>query len=119
MNCPSCGKKLTSVKSIIRGRGYKCNCKRKAIDKQIKLDFDKKEETMPETKTMEEYIKEQIENGFIDSKGNPLKCEKCLSAKPFKQVTKSIDGGCVSEFEALCQDCGHQMGYWSYGSWMI
>ena len=41
MNCPLCGKKLTSVKSIIRGRGYKCNCKRKESDKnQIVLNFN-------------------------------------------------------------------------------
>ena len=41
MKCPSCGKELTSIKSIIRGRGYRCSCKRKEKDKeQMKLNFD-------------------------------------------------------------------------------
>jgi tRNA(Ile2) C34 agmatinyltransferase TiaS len=40
MKCPSCGRELTSIKSILRGRGYRCACKRKETDKQIKLNFE-------------------------------------------------------------------------------
>jgi tRNA(Ile2) C34 agmatinyltransferase TiaS len=41
MNCPSCGRELKSIKSLIRGRGYRCSCKRKEVDKeQIKLNFE-------------------------------------------------------------------------------
>jgi hypothetical protein len=69
--------------------------------------------------TMEDYIKEQIEKGYINEKGEPLKCFNCNSIKPFEQKVKSIDGGCVSEFEAICPDCGKQEGYWAYGSWML
>ena len=45
MKCPSCGKELTSIKSIIRGRGYRCACKRKEINKeQLKLNFNEVED---------------------------------------------------------------------------
>jgi len=41
MKCPDCNRELTSIKSIIRGRGFRCSCKRKEVDKeQIKLDFE-------------------------------------------------------------------------------
>jgi tRNA(Ile2) C34 agmatinyltransferase TiaS len=46
MKCPSCGRELKSIKSLIRGRGFRCSCKRKEVDKeQIKLDFEEGKKT--------------------------------------------------------------------------
>jgi hypothetical protein len=71
------------------------------------------------TQTFEEYIKQEIHDGYTDATGQPLKCHHCNSVKPYKQLTISIDGGYVSEYAAICTDCGKEMGYWAYGNWQV
>ena len=66
----------------------------------------------------EDYIKEEIKDGYISSNGTPLKCKKCDS-KEFKDINKDQCEYGVTEFERICSDCGQVNGYWSYGNWQL
>lgn len=47
---------------------------------------------------------------------NKLPC-KC-GCKNFSEVTKSVDGGVVSEYEVICVECFANVNYWAYGGMM-
>lgn len=67
----------------------------------------------------EEYMKEQIKEGFISENGTPLKC--WCGCSNFKQVnTYSSEYG-IEEYSLQCTniDCLRIVGYWGYGNWQI
>ena len=65
-----------------------------------------------------EYIKEQVDNGYITSDGEPLKCQFCNSIDLHrgKQWVESMG---VVEYEVECTSCKKVVGYWSYGNWQV
>lgn len=46
----------------------------------------------------------------------PMSCYRCGSTS-FRNTTKSIDGGVVSQYVLHCKDCDTEVGYWAYGAW--
>lgn len=61
----------------------------------------------------EQYIKQQIEDGYIKENGFPLKCLFCNSSDlNFKNKYQE-------EVEVTCNKCGKEIGYWAYGNWLI
>ncbi len=64
-----------------------------------------------------EYYKRMVDEGFIDEKGCPLKCQRCGN-KEFTTIHFFEECGVV-EMEVFCTECTIQVGYWSYGSWQI
>lgn len=68
---------------------------------------------------MESEIKEMIEGGYWSEKDlQPLKCIKCDSAK-LKMVPKDGFDFFTTEYESVCDSCGHVNGHWSYGNWIL
>ena len=66
---------------------------------------------------MEDYYKKQIEEGYIEEDGTPLKCEcGCVN---FKQVNQVYGEGWIEEYSLECrnEDCLKIVGHWSYGYW--
>ena len=77
---------------------------------------------MPSAKTIEsldDYAKKLVAEGILGADLQPLKCERCGSTKSWKYGKGYSEGSCLIEFEAVCQDCGHTMGYWAYGNWQL
>jgi len=75
--------------------------------------------------TFEEYIEQQIKDGYISEKDlSPLKCWNCES-KNFKDYGHDfldyIHGHGVNllEYKVKCLDCEKDVGYWSYGHWQV
>ena len=66
---------------------------------------------------MEEYIKKQIEGGYIEPDGRPIKCE-CGCTK-FKQVDPTYGEGWIEEYSLECtnEHCLKLVGHWAYGYW--
>lgn len=71
---------------------------------------------MPE-QTIEEYVKEQIELGYTDNTGEPIKCW-CGSINFEDKITDRNEHG-VLEFNRICKSCGKIVGELAYGQWMI
>lgn len=69
--------------------------------------------------SFEEYLKQEIEAGFIDSNGTPLKC-KC-GCKKFKKVNVYNEEGWEVEYSLECKNesCYKIVGTWSYGNWQL
>jgi hypothetical protein len=68
---------------------------------------------------IEEYMKRQIEEGYISSDGHPLKCE-CGCVK-FKEVDQHFGSGHIEEYSLECTNnkCLKIVGNWSFGHWQI
>ena len=65
---------------------------------------------------METYIKQQIEGGYIDNVGKPLKCGHCNSTD-FEQTDIHRESVGTVEYTLQCKNCNKTVGVWSYGSW--
>lgn len=62
--------------------------------------------------SFEEYYQKQIDDGYIQEDGYPLKCQFCDST--------NLDWKCnLEEKEVKCHDCGKLVGYWAYGNWTV
>ena len=64
-----------------------------------------------------ERIKQSVADGLLSTSLEPLKC-MCGSTE-FKDETKSVDGGRISESERSCAKCKTVLGYWAYGGWQV
>lgn len=65
----------------------------------------------------DDYVKEQIDEGYIDRDGQPLKCV-CDSTE-FKQVNQTYGEGYIEEYSIECTntECQKIVGHWAYGAW--
>jgi len=70
-------------------------------------------------KTFEEYLKEQIEEGYIKEDGMPLKCG--CGCTEFKQVKQYYGEGWIEEYSLECtnEDCLKIVGHWAFGYWSV
>ena len=64
-----------------------------------------------------EYLKKQIEDGYIASDGEPLKCPSCGGNNLEEKTVDSI-GYTVAEKICYCGDCWQNLGYWAHGYWV-
>ena len=71
--------------------------------------------------SFEEYMCKQIEDGYIDSKGFPLKCFKCDGEELFQTNSQYLDsiGGPLLEYDMKCKNCDTIVGSWAYGHWQV
>ena len=69
--------------------------------------------------TFEDYIKRQVDEGYIANDGRPIKC--VCGCTEFKQVDQYYGEGYIEEYSLECtnQDCLKIVGNWSYGYWQI
>lgn len=72
-----------------------------------------------EYKNIDEYIKDHIENGYLKEDLSPLKCFNCNGKNFSDNIKDTIEGFGACEIEVVCNDCEKQVGYWSYGHWLI
>lgn len=68
---------------------------------------------------IEDHIKKQIEDGYIDEYGHPKKC--FCGGTEFKQVDQLYGGGWIEEYSLECtnEDCETIVGHWAYGHWTV
>jgi len=59
-----------------------------------------------------------IEDGYIDSNLQPLKCTNCDEIN-IKEKTESTIAGQIAEKSCYCGDCKKELGYWAYGAWQL
>lgn len=69
--------------------------------------------------TFEDYIKEQIKEGYIAEDGHPKKCE--CGCTEFNQVNQTYGEGWIEEYSLECknEDCLKTVGHWAYGNWTV
>lgn len=67
--------------------------------------------------TFEDYIKRQINGGYIAEDLRPIKCE--CGCTEFKQVNQVYGEGWVEEYSLECKNecCLKIVGHWAYGGW--
>lgn len=73
-------------------------------------------------RTFEDYVQKMIKNGYWSEKDlEPIKCEYCDSKnlEDTNFLVEELGTHCVTEFKRVCKDCEKEVGYWSYGQWMI
>lgn len=69
----------------------------------------------------ERHIKRLIRKGYLGEDLEPLICPYCKSTN-IKHCNHEVGGynipeGCVTEYDAVCDDCKHIVGHWAYGYW--
>mgnify|MGYP003657578322 CR=1 FL=1 len=69
--------------------------------------------------SFENFIKKQIEEGYIYENGNPKKC--LCGCTEFKQVDQYYGEGHIEEYSLECsnQNCLKIVGCWSFGHWQV
>lgn len=69
--------------------------------------------------SVEDYMKRQIEDGYITENGQPIKCE--CGCTEFKQVDQHYGEGHIEEYSLECtnQECLKTVGCWSFGHWQV
>ena len=84
-----------------------------------------KPELLEITKDMDipQCVKYMIDNGYLAEDLTPIKCTKCDSTN-IKDSNHQISGwnipeGVLTEYDAICADCGEILGHWAYGSWSL
>lgn len=73
--------------------------------------------------TMEEFVHYMIDNGYYADDLTPIKCTKCNSTN-IKDANRQVGGwnipdGVLTEYDAICDDCGEVLGHWAYGGWSL
>jgi hypothetical protein len=69
-------------------------------------------------KEWQEELTRNIEQGYIQADGTPIKCTNCESKNIGMKNEMYISYG-LCEYEKYCRDCGQLLGYWAYGHWQI
>tara|TARA_R110000765_G_scaffold398401_1_gene492766 strand:+ start:287 stop:505 length:219 start_codon:yes stop_codon:yes gene_type:complete len=69
--------------------------------------------------SFEDYMKRQIDEGYISENGHPIKCE--CGCTEFKQVDQHYGEGHIEEYSLECtnQECLKKVGSWSFGHWQV
>lgn len=65
---------------------------------------------------MEEWLSQEISEGFMDSNLQPIKC-RCGAKSWTDKVTDRDEHG-ILEYDRICTECGTTMGNWAYGHWV-
>jgi hypothetical protein len=73
---------------------------------------------MKEMESLEDYIKQQIKDGYIGENLAPLKCVHCDSTNLENYGHIGDHMGCT-EYYVRCKDCKKQVGTWAYGMWEL
>lgn len=94
-------------------------CSVRIADDMAVLKRDKDAEELTRERFLKYFpgLKEDLDGGYISLNMEPLKCIKCDSVD-FKDITTDFWEGHICEYKRVCK-CGHQMGNWAYGNWMI
>lgn len=69
--------------------------------------------------SFEEYMKQQVEEGYISENGTPLKCLcGCIN---FKQMNVYLSEHGIEEYSLQCtnSECLKIVGHWAYGNWQV
>jgi len=66
-----------------------------------------------------ERINNLIEEGFIDEKGKPLKCQNCEGEDLEEYGHCYEDNHFLVEYQVSCKKCYHNTGLWAYGHWEV
>lgn len=73
--------------------------------------------------TMDEFVHYMIDNDYLAEDLTPIKCYKCGSTKIESENMEiggwNIPTGVVTEYDAVCQECGEVLGHWAYGGWSL
>ena len=72
---------------------------------------------MAEYNSIEEYMKDHIESGYISESGAPLKCFSC-GCTEFKRVKEYYCEHGIEEYSLQCS-CSKIVGHWAFGYWQI
>lgn len=67
--------------------------------------------------TIGDYINKITEEGYIGTKGEPLKCYSC-GGNNFHKESVCYDNMMLCEYDMICS-CGTIVGHWAYGNWDI
>ena len=69
--------------------------------------------------SFEDYMKEQIEEGYISANGTPLKC--WCGCTDFKQVKQYYCEHGIEEYSLQCTniECLKIVGHWAFGNWQV
>ena len=69
--------------------------------------------------SFEDYMKEQIEEGYIAENGTPLKC--WCGCTDFKQVKQYYCEHGIEEYSLQCTniECLKIVGHWAFGNWQV
>lgn len=67
--------------------------------------------------SIEQWIEEEVKNGYIKEDGTPIKCH-CGGEELEQKITDTIEGH-VCEYDMGCIKCGKVCGTWSYGNWIL
>lgn len=68
-------------------------------------------------RTFEEEMQLMIDEGYMASDLAPIRCIKCDEID-YKDVIVAKGESWIEEFKRVCS-CGHVMGWWGYGNWML
>ncbi len=69
--------------------------------------------------SFEDYVKDMIDSGYLNSDLSPKKCLKCDCEDMEQANVDRLDGWRdVLEYDMKCSSCGSITGHWSYGYWM-
>lgn len=71
--------------------------------------------------SFKEIIKKDIEAGYIDEDGEPLKCYNCESERleDTDEIVEELGSHCITEFKRVCKNCQKTVGHWAYGYWQL
>lgn len=73
---------------------------------------------MSNNESMEEYLNDMIQSGYLSSNYTPIKCIKCSSTSYYDKVVDRVES-IVMEEKRICNECGYAFGYWVTGNWEI
>lgn len=62
------------------------------------------------------YLEQQIEDGYLDTDCEPIKCIFCESTD-LENDNHIMEEHMVVEFDKVCNNCGEVLGNWAYGMW--
>lgn len=63
------------------------------------------------------YLEKQIQDGYMDKDGKPLKCE--CGNKDFEMINDPYCQYGVEEYVLKCTECNKVVGHWAYGYWQV
>lgn len=66
--------------------------------------------------SIEDYLKDLYNNGYIEQDGEPIKCLKCGSKK-LEDCNYINECFGTVEYQKRCKCCGEIAGVWAYGYW--
>lgn len=70
------------------------------------------------TFSYEERVINLIAEGYIDEKGQPLKCQHC-EGEDLEEYGHQTMVDELVEYQVNCKKCNRNTGYWSYGHWEV